>query len=463
MWIVSGYRGGSERAEERDYLVRSFRPPASLNAALDDLAMASGVHYTGSLVEFWRVVRRKGIWLDESELEKIIRGSEKWESGILHSQTRQATMHSFFDALATWKANRTEDPNARPPHKTKRFFKITWIQNGIRLKTTEDGLTLFLSRGKDGTKLRLPIEIPVPDYLTDFGVPSKVEIGWRKATAGGGYEVRCVYTRVLPGPISADGRPVKVAGCDLGEVCPFVITDGERGIIYNGGELRAKRRYRNKTRGSLDALISKTKPGSRRRKHLVVSKRRQLGTIGRQIRDIEHKLTRRAVTDLESAGVTDLVIGDLRRVRTSAPSPGKTTEDNPTMGRRFDQLLHQAPLGRDRDYLTYKSRRAGIRVPDLLDEAGTTGTCPTPGCGGKTKPSNRRWRCRRCGLVAHRDAVGAWNIRAKYLGVEPWGKTPTERFRVVGAVAAPTGVRYHPHMRAGPPESGVAVPSSAIG
>ena len=41
-----------------------------------------------------------------------------------------------------------------------------------------------------------------------------------------------------------------------------------------------------------------------------------------------------------------------------------------------------------------------------------------------------------CGFVFHRDGVGAINIRQKYTGSGP----------VVGAMASPTGVRYHAHL-----------------
>lgn len=458
--MAGGFRGGKGRAKTRDYLVRSFLPPEYLDQIFDELTLASGNLYTGTLVEFWRVVRRKGVWLDETAMRKLVFGVERWDSGLLHSQSRQADIAAFFDALSTWRTNREEDPTARPPHKLKQFFKVTWIQNGIRLRETAEGLVLVLSLGKDGTKPRLPIHIPVPEYLAGFGVPSKVEVGWRKARAGGGYEVRCTYTRALPVPVGNDGRVQKVAAADLGEVHPFVVCDGERTIVYNGGELRSKRRYRNKTQATLQELIAKTNPGSKRRRRLVRSKRKQLGKIDRQIRDIEHKLTRRAVTDMEEAGVTDFVIGNLRRIRQSAPTRAKATPEKPSKGKVFDQKLHQAPLGRDKHYLTYKARRSGIRVPDLVDEHDTTKTCPP--CGQKNKPTNRRYKCRWCGFIAHRDAVGSWNIRGKYLGIEPWGKLPLDRSRVVGAVAAPTGVRYRPHMRAGPPKSGVAeAPSGA--
>ncbi len=305
----------------------------------------------------------------------------------------------------------------------------------------------MLSLGKDGNRLRDPIVISLPDYFIPFGTPSKVEIGWRKGARGGGYEVRCTYTRqlVLPGQ---QVTPVgEVGGCDQGEVHPFVITSGWSTTIYNGGILRSKRRYRNKVQGHLDEIISRTKPGSKRRRKLVKSKQRQLRKLNCQIRDIEHKLTTRAVSDLLEAGVKELAIGDLRSLRQNSPSSSKATKAHPTKGRLYNQRIHQAPLGRNRHYLIYKCHRVGIQVPPLVNERETTMTCPRPGCGGKIKPSNRVYRCKRCGLRAHRDAVGSWNIRAKYLGIEPWGTVSIDENRVVGAVAAPIGVKYRPHMR----------------
>src|SRR5579875_2284433 len=115
--MAGGFRGGKGRAKTRDYLVRSFLPPEYLDKIFDELTLASGNLYTGTLVEFWRVVRRKGVWLDETAMRKLVFGVERWDSGLLHSQSRQADIAAFFDALSTWRTNREEDPTARPPHK----------------------------------------------------------------------------------------------------------------------------------------------------------------------------------------------------------------------------------------------------------------------------------------------------------------------------------------------------------
>ncbi len=72
----------------------------------------------------------------------------------------------------------------------------------------------------------------------------------------------------------------------------------------------------------------------------------------------------------------------------------------------------------------------------LVSERNTTKTCPA--CGHRYKPNGRIYRCRnpQCTFVFHRDGVGAINIRQTYTGSG----------LVVGAMASPTGVRYHAHL-----------------
>jgi len=102
-------------------------------------------------------------------------------------------------------------------------------------------------------------------------------------------------------------------------------------------------------------------------------------------------------------------------------------------GRKANQKLHQMLHGATRRMLSYKAHRLGMETA-LQDEAYTSQTCPS--CGHRHKPTGREYACT-CGFRYHRDGVGSWNIRQKYLGSGP----------VVGVMASPTGVRYHPHMR----------------
>jgi hypothetical protein len=164
-------------------MVRSFPLPRHLTKVLDEQATSAGKLYTGCVVEFWWVVRRNDFWMSESHLRRLVIHNDRWDTGILHSQSRQAIVHHFFDALATWRATRDMFPSTRPPHKLKRYFKIDWIQTGFRFATNQSGSILLLSRGMDGIHRRIPIEVAMPSYFDQFGQPTMIEVGWLKDRA----------------------------------------------------------------------------------------------------------------------------------------------------------------------------------------------------------------------------------------------------------------------------------------
>jgi putative transposase len=225
----------------------------------------------------------------------------------------------------------------------------------------------------------------------------------------------------------------EVAGIDLGEIHPAVAHDGRQATILNGRHLRCVRRYQNKLKGRLAALRDRKRRGSRRWKRLVRSAQRQLRCLDHQIKDIAHKQTITLVSTLRERGVQTVAIGDIRDIR-----------HHRDYGHTANEKRHQMPSGLIRHMLTYKAQRHGMRVV-LQDEHYTSRTCPS--CQRRHKPRGRRFRCPWCGFVAHRNVVGAWNIRKEYLGGSP----------VVGAMASPSGVRYHAHMRCSTllPPSGV--------
>ena len=242
-----------------------------------------------------------------------------------------------------------------------------------------------------------------------------VELGWTGTT----YELRAVYSPPVVEPVTEGGT----AGADLGEVHLAVVHDGERTTIYNGRELRAKRQYQNKLKARLAAKQSRMRKGSCRWRKLQRSKQKQLRKLDRQIWDIMHKQTTALVSTLHERGVQTVVIGDVRDLR-------KRMDYGPAANQR----IHQMVAGQVRWMITYKAERLGTRVV-LKDEAYTSQECPA--CGHRHKPRGRQYTCLVCGFRFHRDGVGEVNIRCKYLGQGP----------VVGAMASPTGVRWHPHLR----------------
>jgi len=109
--------------------------------------------------------------------------------------------------------------------------------------------------------------------------------------------------------VSVEGA--KVVGVDLGEIHPAVAHDGERTIVMNGRYLRSVRRYQNKTKGKLQALLARKKRESKRWKRLVRSKKRQQRRWDYQITDIAHKITTNLVSTLHDAEVQTVAIGDI--------------------------------------------------------------------------------------------------------------------------------------------------------
>ena len=363
----------------------------------EQLALAAGEIYTRALVSFWRVVRKKGLWLKCSSLER-------WHKSTgFHSDSAKAAIQSFFASLKSWRRRRKKDPQARPPKHRRKFYKVQWKTGAIKL----EGGELRLSNGKANPPLYIPWK---------WDRPKLVELGW----TGEQYQIRAIY--ILE---DARTKPLgnKVAGIDLGEIHLAVSHDGEQCHILNGRKFRSVRRYQNKLKAELSHMIDTKKRGSNHRKCLVRSKRRQLKKIQDQMTDILHKQTTRLISTLYSEGVQTLVIGDLRDIRKDLD-----------YGRKANQKIHQMVSGQTRWMLSYKAERLGMNVV-LQNEAYTTQTCPA--CGSRKKPTGRMYHCP-CGFSYHRDGVGALNIRNKYL---------EENTPVVGVMASPIGMRWRPHVR----------------
>jgi putative transposase len=369
---------------------------------LDALAHACGELYSRTVVSYWRMVRKHGLWLHPKHLMR-------WQtSDQLHAHTADATVQAFFAALDSWRQRRKMDPKARPPRRRKWYFRIEYKGTAMRLT---DG-RLILSNGRGHAPLVLTWPYPLP---------KTVVIRW----AGTQYEAIATYVQAKP-----DCQPLgtEIAGIDLGEVHLGVAHDGQQTCIVNGRELRAKRRYQNKLKSKLSSLIDTKQKGSCRRKRLIRSKRKQLRKLRTQIKDLLHKQTSRLITTLHERGVQTLVIGDVRAIR----------QDN-DKGAVANQKLHQWAAGQTRWYLTYKAEKYGMQVV-LQDERHTSRTCPVCGQWRKSAPEGRVFRCPACGFVYHRDGIGAMNIRAKYRGEMGCP-------HVVGDMAPPTGLRYLPHIR----------------
>jgi putative transposase len=387
------------------YFVRKLK--LGVSDQLQLLSRAAGKLYSKTLVSFWRVVCKKGLWLKPATLMRWFPNDPE---NRLHAHSADAVVQSFLASLKSWRERRKTDSNARPPRRRRYYYKIQWKASAIKVVNGK----LRLSNGK-GNK---PLVIP---WVWD--TPVWVEIGWD----GKQYELRACY-KIVDAPPKGEKEEGGVAGVDLGEVHLAVAHDGENTYIANGRLLRSKCRYQNKLQAKLSRLIDRKKRGSRRYRRLIRSKRKQLARLNRQIRDILHKQTTRLVSTLCARGVQTVVIGDIRNIRVSAARVSGTES---FYGKKANQKIHQMVHGQARHYITYKAERLGMRGV-LQDERYSSQTCPA--CNKRNKPQGRGHRCG-CGFRFHRDGVGAINLRRTYLGLGP----------VVGVMASPIGLRFQPH------------------
>jgi len=169
---------------------------------------------------------------------------------------------------------------------------------------------------------------------------------------------------------------------------------------------------------------------------LVKTKREQLDHIQNKITDLLHKLSRKLIEMLLERGVSTVAIGELKGIRDGADQGSR-------MNQRLDQWAHR----RFADYIEYKAEMAGMSV-EYVDEAYTSQTCPRCETAKKSHKDGRKFCCSNCEYKAHRDAVGAYNIRKKYVSEETGEATaPPVSSCLPGAMASPSGVRFDPHLQ----------------
>nr|MDO8081195.1 transposase [Candidatus Freyarchaeota archaeon] len=118
----------------------------------------------------------------------------------------------------------------------------------------------------------------------------------------------------------------------------------------------------------------------------------------RRFRNNVNVMVRDFVERCWNRGVSKIVCGDLRNIRSSA-----------NFSRKSNSMIHNFwSVGYMARRIEEVAEEYGIRVT-RVDERGTSSECPR--CGSRRVIRTKRmFRCRDCGLEAHRDAVGCINI-----------------------------------------------------
>ena len=367
---------------------------------LDHLARESGRCYSKVISLVRKTFKRKGFWLSKGAIQKHLRLRDY----TLHSQTVQACTDSYFDALESFFEVRKTNSEAKPPKRTPKYFKVRWKSCAIRLKNNQ----LILSNAKGKNPVRL-------DNITEK--PKYVEMYFNR-----GYYYFGLAYKIDDPPKKNTGITVSV---DLGEIHPIASFNGKHTTIYNGRFLRSVVRYRNKFKAQIQSAMDTCKKRSRKWYRLLKKKRKTLEKLDAQIKDVEHKITSRFISDCQRAKADTIVIGNLTHIR-----------DNINYSKKSNQKLHQWAFSRITNKIKYKAELVGINVV-LISEEHTSQSCPN--CGYKKKPTSRTYHCNQCDFKYHRDGVGAINIyNKKVSGVI---NTPVSR-----DIGSPLGVRFNWHL-----------------
>lgn len=111
---------------------------------LDELALECGALYSRTVLFFWRTVRHKGLWLKPKHLMRL------FTSHKLHAHTADACVQAFFASLKSWRERKKQgDPDAHPPRRRKRYFRIEYKHSALKLQEGK----LRLSNGKGNAPL----------------------------------------------------------------------------------------------------------------------------------------------------------------------------------------------------------------------------------------------------------------------------------------------------------------------
>jgi len=213
-------------------------------------------------------------------------------------------------------------------------------------------------------------------------------------------------------------NPGRVAGVDLGVIHPFALASADGGLLVSGRAIRAENRLHLAEKKARARAVARRAPkkgqaGSRRWRKYRARTRQLEQRHRRRVAQATHEGARAVVDFAVAARIGTLVVGDpWGLLRADA-------------GRRQNLAVNNWRPGQAIAALSDKAELAGIAV-ELVNERGTSSTCPS--CRAKVaKPRGRRFCCAACGLVAHRDVVGAANIASRGTrGGEPFDPSGLE-------------------------------------
>jgi len=133
----------------------------------------------------------------------------------------------------------------------------------------------------------------------------------------------------------------------------------------------------------------------------------------RRVEDIYHKVANQIIEQALNEDVNTIILEKLTHIRRKIHYT-----------RSMNGRLHRWSFRRFQTVMEYKAKLVGINVV-YEDAYKTSSLCPI--CGEELSPNGyRELKCRKCGLVADRDVIGAWNLLKRHVG----SSVPPERLQM---------------------------------
>lgn len=352
-------------------------------------------------------------WPTEAELKAKFKAFASWKE--LHSQSAQAVVEEYFEAVSSYRKHRDNghDEMQPPGFKLKSNLRtVTWKRQGFKIDG--NALVLKLSRGKESIHVSLPEgwnSVVLPDGNEVTGTLSEVKV---KAVV----RRRKVENLILHMTLDLGVMPIRTEGLisayDYNSaLIARTVSDGTQDLFVCR-MLLSLVQYRNKIIAEFQRKMSRYREGSRRWQKLLTAKLRVLTKLDRRIRQMEHTLTKHLAELDASEGVATAVVGDLKGLRRSSHTGMKN--------KKASQKINQLPYDRIQAEQKYKSLMRHIHL-DARTEKGTSITCSI--CSARNPVWRRKrglWICGHCGTVIQADLNGSANFLKRQLPRDCIGK-----------------------------------------
>lgn len=368
-------------------------------------------------VNAWRRHRHAAPLVSYQDLCRELAAAGPGMFGELDTVGARSVLRRYSDAwFSAAKRRRDGHAEVRFPRRRRSLQPVRYY-HGTFILTPPAGRTgrgwrvrLPVARGSPPLWLRLDRPVPYPAEQV-----RSVTLAWVDGRLC--LDVTAELS-VATYPAGAGPDPARVAGVDLGIIHPYAVAGPEgAGLLVSGRAIRAEHRMhladtKYRRRATASHAPKQGQRGSRRWRKIRRRARLVEGRHRRRVRQAQHEAAKAVIDWAVHHLVGTLTVGDPRGVL-----------DLPA-GRRHNLRLRQWQIGRTIAILRDKAALAGIAL-HLVDERGTSSTCPNPTCQRRIpKPSGRVLACPYCATTGHRDLVAAATIATRTPGRASTTPTP---------------------------------------